>query len=211
MTILVTGFNRFGDLAFNPTQALVEQMITDPPPTSGEELRCHVLPTEYDTAANQIGALIRDIKPCLVLGFGVSTKRGKVCLERFALNLDDAAIEDNSGCTRRGEEIERGGPAALQTTVDIAAVLKRLVDEGVRAEISNHAGTFVCNHAYYRALRTLETQRFQAGCLFVHVPMPVPGAASHQASANAPWRMADLMQAARWILAELVRQRRAGC
>ena len=62
MTILVTGFNRFGDLAFNPTQALVEQMITDPPPTSGEELRCHVLPTEYDTAANQIGALIRDIK-----------------------------------------------------------------------------------------------------------------------------------------------------
>lgn len=203
MTILVTGFDRFGKLAFNPTQALVEHLATEPPQTNGVELRCRVLPTEYDAAARMIEMLIRDVRPAVVLGFGVSIRRDTVCLERFALNLDDAAIADNAGCVRRGTEIAPGGPAALRTNVDIASVLKRLVDEGVRAEISNHAGTFVCNHAYYRALRMLETQRLQTRCLFVHVPMPTDGAATDPPTPGRSWAMAELLRVARSILSAL--------
>jgi pyroglutamyl-peptidase len=200
MTILVTGFDRFGKLAFNPTQTLVAQLATKPSETHGAELRCRVLPTEYDAAARMIEALVRDDQPDVILGFGVSTSRDRICLERFALNLDDAAIADNAGCVRRGAEIEPGGPAALKTNVDIAALLKHLVKEGVRAEISNHAGTFVCNHAYYRVLRMLETQRLQTRCLFVHVPMPAP----ELPSPGRPLAMADLLRAARSILSALV-------
>jgi pyroglutamyl-peptidase len=166
-----------------------------------------VLPTAYDKAVKEIVAVIRETRPSLVLGLGVSTSRDKICLERFALNLDDAAIADNIGCFRRGEEIVQGGPAALKTKVDISAILSRLVDAGVRAEISNHGGTFVCNHVYYRVLRRLEQERSRARCLFVHVPMPVVGRAPNQVSSKMRWRMADLQQAVFLILAELVRQR----
>jgi len=207
MAILVTGFDTFGKLAFNPTEMIVAQLAPDPRTTVGEEFHCHMLPTAYDKAANDINALIGETRPSILLGLGVSTKRDKICLERFALNLDDAAIEDNVGCIRRGEEIVRGGPAALKTNVDIVAVLNRLTDAGVPAEISNHAGTFVCNHVYYRALRRLEKELPHVRCLFVHVPMPAVDTATSQASSKTPWSMADLLQATHWILAELVRQR----
>lgn len=207
MTILVTGFDIFGKLAFNPTEMIVAQLAASRHTDIDEELHCHVLPTAYDKAAKDIVALIRETRPSLVLGLGASITRDKICLERFALNLDDAAIEDNIGCVRRGEEIVLGGPAALKTNVDIVAVLNRLSDAGVSAEISNHAGTFVCNHVYYCALRNLEEELPHVRCLFVHVPMPVADSATGQTSSKTPWGMADLLQATRWILAELVRQR----
>jgi pyroglutamyl-peptidase len=203
MTILVTGFDRFGELPFNPTQALVEQLAREPPETNGVALSCRVLPTEFDAAARTIETLIRDVRPAVVLGFGVSIRRDNICLERFALNLDDAAIADNAGCIRRGVEIEPGAPAALKTNVDIAAVLGRLGEEGVPAEISNHAGTFVCNHVYYRALRTLATERLRTRCLFVHVPMPTSKPVSQLPTSARPWAMPDLLQATRSILSAL--------
>lgn len=205
MTILVTGFDTFGNLAFNPTEVIVTQLAADPPTSLGEELRAHVLPTAYDRAAKDIIDLINETQPCLVLGLGVSRSRDKICLERFALNLDDAATGDNAGCIRRGEEINPGGPTALKTNVDIAAVLDRLADASVPTEISNHAGTFVCNHVYYRTLQTLETELPHVRCLFVHVPMPI--AATGQASSKIRLSSADLLQATHCILAELVRQR----
>jgi pyroglutamyl-peptidase len=166
-----------------------------------------VLPTAYDQAAKDITALIGETRPSLVLGLGVSIRRDKICLERFALNLDDAAIEDNLGCIRRGEEIVRGGPAALRTNVDIAAVLGRIADAGIAAEISNHAGTFVCNHVYYCALLRLGQELPQVRCLFVHVPLPVADPAPSPALSKARLSTADLVQATRVILTELVRQR----
>lgn len=207
MTILVTGFDTFGNLSFNPTEVIVAQLAADPKQSFGEELRCHVLPTAYDTAATAITNLIDETLPSLVLGLGVSRSRDKVCLERFALNLDDAAIEDNAGCIRRGEEIVRGGPTALQTNVDLSAVLTQLADVGVPAEISNHAGTFVCNHVYYRTLRRFENQRPQVRCLFVHVPLPIADRTISQASSKTQVSTADLLQATLCILGELVRQR----
>jgi len=207
MTILVTGFDTFGKLAFNPSEMIVAQLAAGPRTTFGEELHCHVLPTAYDKAAKNIVTLMRKTRPSLVLGLGASATRDKICLERFALNLDDAAIEDNIGCIRRGQEIAIGGPAALKTNVNVAAVLNRLADAGVPAEISNHAGTFVCNHVYYRVLHRLEKELPQSRCLFVHVPVPAAESATSQASSKTPWSMADLLQATHRILAELVRQR----
>lgn len=207
MTILVTGFDRFGDLTFNPSELVAQQLVKSRRSTYGEALQGRILQTAYVAAANEIEALIRQTQPSIVLGFGVSESRDKICLERFALNLDDAPIQDNAACARGGIEIERGGPAAVKTNVDIAAILRRLVDGGVDAEISNHAGTFVCNHVYYRALRTLEKLRSQALCLFVHVPMPATDSTTVRTPSSQGWQMTDLQKAASGILDELARQR----
>ena len=204
MTIVVTGFDRFGDLALNPTEAIVESLSNDARPTYGDALRCTVLPTQYASAGKEIEDIVRDRRPSVILGLGVSSSRDVICPERFALNVDDSERADNAGFVRTGEEIEPGGPAAVATTADITAVLQRLVDGKVRAKISNHAGTYVCNHVYYRALRTLERERVRSSCLFVHVPMPTAPAAD--VPPEDQWSIQDMLQASRTILGELVRQ-----
>ena len=131
MTILLTGFDRFGDLPFNPSELVVRQLAKDPPSTNGEHIQGKILSTAYAVAGTEIETLIGDTQPSIVLGFGVSRSRDKICLERFALNLDDAGIGDNAGCEGNGEEIEDGGPAALKTNVDITAVLTALIESDV--------------------------------------------------------------------------------
>ncbi len=66
-----------------------------------------------------------------------------------------------------------GGPAAYFTTLPIKAMLQSLIDAGINAEVSQTAGTFVCNHVFYGLMHEVATQphlrHTRAG--LVHVPL----------------------------------------
>jgi pyroglutamyl-peptidase len=73
------------------------------------------------------------------------------------------------------------GPAAYFTTLPIKAMLAALLAEGIRADVSQTAGTFVCNHVFYGLLHMLATDPRWAGTRggLVHVPwLPQQGAPS---------------------------------
>jgi len=63
------------------------------------------------------------------------------------------------------------GPAAYFTSLPIKAMLQTLLDAGVRAEVSQTAGTFVCNQTFYGLMHLLAQPRWRGvrGGL-VHVP-----------------------------------------
>jgi pyroglutamyl-peptidase len=42
----------------------------------------------------------------------------------------------------------------------------------LKYEISEDAGSYLCNFAYFKALQTIKQHQLQTQCLFVHVPMP---------------------------------------
>jgi pyroglutamyl-peptidase len=68
-----------------------------------------------------------------------------------------------------------GGPVGYFSTLPIKAMLQALLDAGVRAEVSQTAGTFVCNHLFYGLMHELARPPWQdvrGG--FVHVPW-LPG------------------------------------
>jgi pyroglutamyl-peptidase len=74
-----------------------------------------------------------------------------------------------------------GGPAAYFSSLPIKAMLQTLQEAGVAAEVSQTAGTFVCNHVFYALMHALATKRgfkrTRGG--FVHVPyVPEQGAPS---------------------------------
>ncbi|MBX2869660.1 MAG: pyroglutamyl-peptidase I [Acidiferrobacterales bacterium] len=204
MRILVFGFEKFGELSCNPSQLVVEQLAREQETYSGSPLITSVLPTEYVASEKAIKSLIRDNHPTIVVGLGVSASRQTICLERFALNIDDVEVADNVGCLRLGERISTTGPAALTTDVDLQPIVAELIDHGIAATISNHAGTYVCNHVYYQALHAIQAEKIDSRCVFVHVPglgNPIPSSANTRET----WKLQKLVKAVKLVITELIK------
>jgi len=203
-SILLTGFEPFGSWAINPSQIIVNEFAQHPPQA---DLICRVLPTVYQAAGEQIRALIAEHRPQIILCLGLSSQRKLICLERFGLNVDDVSQADNSSTVRQGDPINPAGPAAYRSNVKLEPLLASLHENGFAAEISNHAGTYVCNHVFYQALRANTESGGAAGTLFVHLPMVREGL-TDEAAAQCGWTIADQTRAVKEVLAGLVQQRR---
>lgn len=170
MTILLTGFNPFVGIDINPTEAIVEEMRRRVPNSIGLNLVAEVLPTEFAEAGNKIIHLIRQYRPERVLCLGLQEGSDQIRFERVALNLDDAIIPDNAGFCPIAKTIASDGPVAYWSTLPIEEMYAVLTQSGIPAVISNHAGTYVCNHVFYIACHEIERSRIGCRCGFVHVP-----------------------------------------
>jgi pyroglutamyl-peptidase len=187
MRVLLTGFEPFGSHATNPSQEIVAMLAARAPRATGRrvELQTTILQTEYDRAARRLGSLIDELRPDAVVSLGVDSRAEGICLERIALNLDDKDLADNAGEVRLARPIVPGGPMVYLSTLPLDAMLEVLRQADFPATISNHAGTYVCNHVFYTARHLLEQSRRQIPCGFIHVPV-VDGAKSLSVA-----RMAD--------------------
>ena len=177
-TVLLTGFEPFGGEAINPSwlavQALHGQRLAD------HDLVGLQLPTAFGHALEALQAGIRQHRPALVLCCGQAGGRGALSLERVAINVNDARIPDNTGAQPVDTAVVPGGPAAYFTNLPIKAMLDALQSAGLQAEVSQTAGTFVCNHVFYGLMHLLAQPGHEGrrgG--FLHVPwLPAQGAPS---------------------------------
>lgn len=167
-TILLTGFEPFDGCAANPSGLIARAL-------DGTRIAGHVvagvqLPTVFGGAARQLDAAIDTHRPALVLALGLAGGRPAVAIERIAINLDDARIPDNDGCQPVDHPVVAGGPAAYFSTLPVKAMWAALVDAGIAAEVSQTAGTFVCNHVFYALMHRLARDGVPARGGFIHVP-----------------------------------------
>ena len=84
--------------------------------------------------------------------------------------MDDARIADNSGSHPIDEPIAVDGPAACFATVPVKAMARAMREANVPAQVSNTAGTYVCNHVMYGVLHFLAASGSAARAGFIHVP-----------------------------------------
>lgn len=171
MRILLTGFNRFGELGVNPSEVIVQKISEGAESGSQEDIVTDVLQTEFASAGARIRKLIRQVRPEAVVCLGVAPGRNAMSLERVALNLDDTDAPDNAGDTASARIIVPKGPTAYWSTLPIGAMSKALQRRGIPVTISNHAGTYVCNHVFYVARHEIERLRSGAKCGLIHVPL----------------------------------------
>lgn len=171
MAVLLTGFEPFGGADFNPSQKIVEALRNQW--TEPDEIIARILPVTFSDAGSILETMIDAHAPRAVLMLGLAESAPRPRLERVALNINEASIADNAGALARGNAIIDGGPLALQTFLDLSRLQSTLADRGHGVEISNHAGTYVCNHIYYTALTRLAGTGVPS--LFLHVPLaPAP-------------------------------------
>ena len=168
--VLLTGFDAFDGESINPSWLAVQ-------PLHGRRVAGHVmvaaqLPTVFGASLLELASLLQLHRPALVICVGQAGGRAALSLERVAINVNDARIADNAHAQPIDTPVVAGGPAAYFSTLPIKAMLQALQREGIPAEVSQTAGTFVCNHVFYGLMHQLATQAAfkQTRGGFIHVP-----------------------------------------
>jgi pyroglutamyl-peptidase len=181
VTVLVTGFEPFGGERINPSWEIAKLI---PKKIGAATVVAVRLPTGFGASVRAVSAAIERHQPSVVLALGQAGGRAQISVERVAINVDDARIADNLGQQPIDEPIAVDGPAAYFSTLPIKRIVADLQKQGLPAEVSNSAGTFVCNHLMYGLLHHIKGQGRIMRAGFIHVPyLPqqaarFPGAAS---------------------------------
>ena len=175
-TVLLTGFSPFGGEAINPSWQAVSAL--DGAHIAGHRIAARLLPVEFGASLAALRDAIGEVSPTLVLCLGQAGGRAQLSIERVAINVDDARIPDNANGYPIDTPIVAGGPAAYFATLPIKAILDDLRAAGIPAEISQTAGTYVCNHVFYGLMHALcELPHTRGG--FIHIPYAPEQAACH--------------------------------
>jgi pyroglutamyl-peptidase len=161
-TILLTGFEPFGNATSNPSGEIVKQI-------SGDNIVTAILPVAYTQSAEQLLSLIEQHKPDVVICLGQAEGRTAITPERVAINLDDARLADNEGVLRNDVKILQDGPDAYFSTLPINDIVAAIKAQGIPAAVSLSAGAFLCNHVFYVAQNKFAGSDVRSG--FVHVPL----------------------------------------
>lgn len=165
--VLVTGFEPFGGETTNPSWQICERL---PREIAGMRVETCVVPCEFRQAIEVAAEAIQRLKPALVVSLGQAGGRSRIGVERVAINVDDARIADNAGAQPIDEPIAASGPPAYFATLPVKAMVQAVRAAGVPAEVSNSAGTYVCNHVMYGVLHFLAASGMRSRAGFIHVP-----------------------------------------
>jgi len=184
-TVLLTGFEPFNGATVNPAWEAVRALEV----WSGEDFRVEVrqLPCVFGEANQALAAMVDALHPDVVIAVGQAGGRAEISVERVAINVDDASILDNAGRQPVDRAIAEDGPAAYFTTLPIKAMVAAMRRQGLRAGVSQTAGTFVCNHVFYGLMHHVAASARNVKAGFIHVPFLPEQAAGRQ---DAPPSMA---------------------
>jgi len=168
--ILLTGFEPFGGESINPSwlaaQALHGRQL------AGHRVVAAQLPTAFGASLEALYILLEKHRPAMAICIGQAGGRAAISLERVAININDARIADNAGAQPVDTPVHAGGPAAYFSSLPVKAMMLAVRGAGVQVEVSQTAGTFVCNHVFYGLMHALATRRALRGTRggFIHVP-----------------------------------------
>ncbi|MEU7562362.1 pyroglutamyl-peptidase I [Streptomyces eurythermus] len=165
---LVTGFEPFDIDTYNPSWAAAQMLQENPP--EGAEVTAVQLPCVFGKSLEVLREAVLETDPALVLSVGLSGRNG-ISVERIAINVNDCPIPDNAGRKPVDEPIVPEGPAAYFSTLPIKRCMTEVQKQtGLYSEVSQTAGTFVCNHVFYGLMHLLATEGKQRRGGFVHIP-----------------------------------------
>jgi pyroglutamyl-peptidase len=184
VTVLVTGYEPFGDHRQNPTATVAERL--DGESVAGHDVVGRVVPVEFDRTRDELVALVEEHQPAVVVSTGLAGGRNAVSIERVGVNVDDhAGVPDNAEATPRHEPIDSDGPDAYFATLPLPEIVSDLNEAGVPARLSNSAGTHLCNHALYTMRAYVERENLDVRSGFVHLPYSPAMAARKAADGEA--------------------------
>ena len=130
------------------------------------------LPTVYGEAAAKVIEIAEQWKPDVILAMGLAGGRAAVTPERVGINMRSASIADNAGRQYTDTPIIPNAPAAYFSTLPVTAMAQAIRDAGLPGQVSNTAGTYVCNDVLYTLLHHFDGTDTKV--CFIHVPY-LPG------------------------------------
>lgn len=191
--ILLTGFEPFNKDSINPSWEAVRALQDW---HEGEyTVVVRQLPCAFGRANEVLHQAIEELQPSLVIAVGQAGGRVDLSIERVAINIDDAPIQDNQKRQLVDQPVVPGGPAAYFSTLPIKAIVHALREAGLPASVSQTAGTFVCNHVFYRLMHQAADWGTTMRAGFIHLPYLPSQAARHPGAPS--MRLEDMVEGLR--------------
>lgn len=165
-TILVTGFGPFGPHTRNISLEAARRL--DGQEREGFLVRALGLPVQLEQATALLKEALETEQPAAVIACGIHEEEGvDFRLELAAKNERHYTRPDTDGQLVQGAPVEEQGPPMVFSTLPLAAIKQALDAAGLKAELCDDAGRYLCNAVFYWIARRVTP----AG--FVHVPAAV--------------------------------------
>lgn len=167
-TILVTGFEPFGQYATNPSwvcATALEDEIND------VRIIKHELPVEFDRCMQVLEGLLEAYAPDAVLSLGVAGGSSHLEIECAGFNIQDSSMPDNAGNIRHNVPIKADGWDGYFTTLPHQAIKTTLEEVDIPVAYSLNPGFYVCNTAIYVAQYHAHTDMPEMLSGFIHLPL----------------------------------------
>ena len=167
MKILVTGFDPFGGEKINPAIEAVKRL---PNEIAGNKIIKLEVPTIFYQSADVVKKAIEKENPEMVINVGQAGGRGAITPERIAINFQSGSTPDNSGKGPKEGKIQVDGLDGYFTQLPIKKMVTDIRHAGIPAQISNSAGTYVCNHLLYEIQYLIHHDYPDLKGGFIHIP-----------------------------------------
>ena len=170
-SVLITGFGPYGNTPTNPAEAVARALDGE---TVGDAVvRSRIVPSLWFKCIEATAEALGEVQPELLVMLGEYGGRPDLTVERIAHNLNDSArygVSDNDGLTLQDQPTAPEGPVAYYSTAPIRAMVLAMRSAGIPADISDAAGTLMCNHLMYGALHHIATQGLETRATWIHLP-----------------------------------------
>lgn len=188
LNLYLTGYGIFEGVTNNPTELLIRKIEDNKTELSkhlGSQVRLKhtdvfkVAIRSVDEKANEIYSKIEESNISeeelhLLVHFGVYMEAPSIQLENVAKNAFDG--DDVEGCTIDGKIDNQCLHDRYQCKLDLQSICKHLIEKNHKVEISEDAGTYLCNYVYFKSSQKWN-HHHNVLSIFVHVPseetMPV--------------------------------------
>jgi len=210
--LLLTAFEPFDGSGINSS---LEALQTWRAQNSHAPVSIAILPVRYndDFAARQ--KAFAQCQPQAIVHFG-QTSGALIDVERLAVNLKHCGprLEANRMHAKdsavpiglQHEPIIPDAPAAYVATFPIEATTAALQAAGLPARDSAHAGTYLCNHIFYRSLHHAATVGPNLPIAFVHLPRSPAQAGANGTASDIPTLPLETLVQAIDIVVEIALQ-----
>lgn len=168
MKILLTCFEPFGGNATNVSSEVASTFSPDS--IDGSEIVVAQLPVSFKRVSENLIRLIDLHCPNIILMLGQAGNRKKISIERIAINLMDSKMGDNEGFCPNEQAIIASTENALFSNMPLKKIAENWHAAEIDADISNSAGLYVCNCAFYNAIYLAHQKELDCKIGFIHLP-----------------------------------------
>lgn len=179
--LLLTGFEPFEGFAINSSYEGIKHLAGTS--VRGVPIVVRELPVSFSRIEPALHQVLDEVRPRAVVSFGLAPGRA-VSVERVALNVAHVnrpsrhfrTEGDNEGDRPYLLQLSKRGPDLLWSTLPTEAIERsvRRTLASMRTRIvpwlSNSAGTFLCNAAFYHLMQWASHPRRRVPAGFIHVP-----------------------------------------
>jgi pyroglutamyl-peptidase len=193
-SVLLTAFEPYDRWTTNASWSAIVELTRDLPPVP--QITTRRYPVEFALLRER---LAQDLQADYdyALHLGQAPGAGAIQLEAVGINV---------ARTRRNElappPLMADGPMAYHTSLPLSDWCERLRNAGIPAEVSFHAGTYLCNAALYLTHYYAERLGLKTRAAFFHLPLE-PSQAAEESQTTPSLHASLSAEAIRIILAEI--------